>query len=171
MRSSQAFLVLLICALAIPSPGARAQGVPRDAATARGDWATVNGCLQESLDAPRACIGTVAVLCQTRQRGGNRNDVELACNARESAVWRERLDAAVARLRDRLDPDARSRFLAIQHDWETYVGQRCAVMAEVNLSPSSALSASRCDLREFAHRAIDVDSLARSDHPERALTR
>jgi uncharacterized protein YecT (DUF1311 family) len=148
-----------------------AQGVPRDATTARGDWATLAGCLQESGDAPRACIGTVAVLCQTRQRGGNRNDVELACNARESAVWRERLDAAVATLRDRLEPEARTRFLAIQRDWETYVARKCAVMAEVNPSPSSALSASRCELREFAHRATDVDSLARSPSPGKALTR
>lgn len=171
MRSPQASAALLFSALALPAPCATAQGLPRDAATARGDWATVAGCLQESGDAPRACIGTVAVLCQTRQRGGNRNDVELACNARESAVWRERLDAAVTALRDRLQPEPRARFLGIQRDWETYVAQRCAVMAELTLSPSSALNASRCELREISHRAIDVDSLARSPNPDRALTR
>lgn len=171
MRASHATAVLILCTMAAPPHHASAQGVPRDAAAARGDWSTIAACLQESGDTPRVCIGAVAVLCMARQRGGNRNDVELGCNARESAVWRQRLDAAVTVLNDRLPADARARFLGIQRDWETYAAQRCAVLGELNPSPDTALGASRCDLGEIARRALDVDSLARSANPGKALAR
>lgn len=171
MRSPPVPAAVLLGALAFPPAPAMAQGMPRDAAAARADWSTIAACVQESGDSPRVCVGAVAVLCLARQRGGNRSDVELACNAREAAVWRERLDAAAAVLMDRLQGDARARFLGIQRDWEAYAAQRCAVMAEVRPSPSAALAASRCDLREIARRAIDVDSLSRSANPGRALAR
>ena len=89
------------------------------------DRAAIASCVRESLDRPRACIGTIAVVC-ARQAQGDRREAEIACTRREAAVWRERLDLATINLAQRLEPGPRSRFAAEQRSWESYVGLKCA---------------------------------------------
>ena len=56
------------------------------------DRAAIASCVRESGEMPRACIGTIAVVC-AREPGTAREGGDVACSRREAAVWRERLEA------------------------------------------------------------------------------
>lgn len=171
MRSLRAFTAVL-AGLTLVSGSAHAQGVPLDAGVAQADWAAIASCLQESGRTPRACIGAVAVICATRQAAGDRAQVEAACSRREAAVWRERLDRAVALLLERLDPAGRNRLLGIQRGWEDYVPQRCLSLAgEIDPAGAPIAMQAECELRHVATRAIEIERLAQSPNPGSALTR
>lgn len=136
------------------------------AAVSSSDRSTIASCLQESADAPRACIGTIAVVC-SRQGTGDRRDAEMDCSRREAAVWRERLDAASTALSERLESAPRNRFAAVQRSWEDYFTQKCAFIADVQPSARAPITQAGCELREVATRAIEVERLVRrQSNPE-----
>src|ERR671916_148035 len=112
----------LSCLLLVPAlaSGALAQS-PNQGSVSAEDRAAIASCIRESMDRPRACIGTIAVVC-ARQARGDRREAEIACTRREAAVWRERLDVATMALAQRLEPGQRSRFAAEQRSWESYMG-------------------------------------------------
>lgn len=88
------------------------------------DRSAIASCVRESGDSPRRCIGAIAVVC-SRQGGTAREDAEVGCSRREAAVWRERLELALAGLAQRLDSGGRSRLASLQRIWESYVAQKC----------------------------------------------
>jgi len=146
-------------ALVLAASAVRAQPFD-DAAASEADRIAIAGCLRESTDAPRACIGAVAVVC-ARQAGGDRRDAEIACTRREAAVWRERIEMAARMLAPRLDAGARSRLAAVQRSWETYAGQKCAFVADVQPAARAPTVQAGCELSEVAARAIELERLAR----------
>ena len=76
------FLAASVAVLTGPAP-ARAQ--PLETAVAEADRAALAVCLRESADAPRACIGSIAVVC-ARQARGDRREAEIDCSRREAAA-------------------------------------------------------------------------------------
>ena len=138
------------------------------------DRAAIASCVRESLDRPRACIGTIAVVC-ARQAQGDRREAEIACTRREAAVWRERLDLSTSALAQRLDSGARSRFAAEHRSWESYVGLKCAFVGEIQPPATAAVMQAGCELRSAASRAIEVEGwvrrLARGNQPRPQLHR
>ena len=128
------------------------------------DRATIASCVSESGNAPRACIGSVAVVC-ARQAPGDRRDAEIACTRREAAVWRERLDAAVGVLARRLESGTRSRFAALERTWEGFTAQKCAFVAEVQPPARAPVTQAACELREVAMHAIELERVARGQGP------
>jgi hypothetical protein len=92
MRCRRFLFIAAWAVILAGTPAASAQSTDEVAVT-EADRAAVAGCLRESADTPRACIGAVAVVC-ARQAGGDRREAEIDCSRREAAVWRERLEAA-----------------------------------------------------------------------------
>jgi hypothetical protein len=124
------------------------------------DRNAISSCVRESTDRPRACIGTIAVVC-ARQAQGDRREAEIACSRREAAVWRERLDVATMALAQRLDSGPRSRFAAEQRGWESYVGLKCAFVGEIQPPATAPVMQAGCELRSAAGRAIEVEGWLR----------
>jgi uncharacterized protein YecT (DUF1311 family) len=153
-------LLILLAASAVLAGRAVGAEPLDDVAASEADRAAISGCLRESADAPRACVGAVAVVC-ARQTGGDRRDAEIACSRREAAVWRERLDMAARVLAPRLEAGARSRLAAVQRSWETYAAQKCAFVADVQPAPRAPTMQAGCELSEVAARAIELERLVR----------
>jgi uncharacterized protein YecT (DUF1311 family) len=142
----------------LATTGGWAQTPPQ---VAPADRTAVASCIAESGGAPRACVGSIAVPC-ARQGGGDRRDAEIACSRREAAVWRERLDAAMTALAQRLASGPRSRFAAVQRSWEGFASQKCAFLGEVEQPARAPAMQAGCELTEVAARAIEVERMARS---------
>ncbi len=154
------FVLLLIvgAALAQGAVPARAQE-PGPNAVSEADRTAITACLRESSESPRACIGTIAVVC-VRQAGGDRREAEIACSRREARVWRERLDMAGRVLMQRLDSAAGSRLAAVQRSWEAYTAQKCAYHGEIQPAAQAAATQAACELREAAVRSLEMGRLA-----------
>jgi hypothetical protein len=159
--------------VALTSFGALAQSPNRGSVTAE-DRAAISACVRDSMDRPRACIGTIAVIC-ARQASGDRREAEIACTRREAAVWRERLDISTMALAERLGPGSRSRFAAEQRSWESYVGLKCAFVGEIQPPATAPVMQAGCELRSAAGRAITVEGwvrrLTRGNQPRPQLYR
>jgi hypothetical protein len=151
--------VLLAFLLAGPA-AAQAQTPPQGNGVSQADRAAIATCVRESGEMPRACIGTIAVVC-TREPGVVRESADIACSRREAAVWRERLDLALASFAQRLEPGPRSRLAALQRSWEGYSAQKCAFAGEIQPPARAAAMQAGCELREVALRAMEVERLAR----------
>jgi Lysozyme inhibitor LprI len=138
------------------------------------DRTAIASCVRESMDRPRACIGTIAVVCARRAQG-DRREAEIACTRREAAVWRERLDLSTMALAQRLDSGPRSRFAAEQRSWESYIGLKCAFVGEIHPPATAPVMQAGCELRSAASRAIEVEGwirrLARGSQPRPQLHR
>ena len=134
------------------------------------DRTTIAACVRESGEAPRACIGAIAVVC-ARPSGGNRQDLEVTCSRRETAVWRERLDVALGALAQRLDSGPRSRLASVQRSWEAYAAQKCALAGELQTPSRAAAMQAGCELREVALRSFEIERMirqqGRTDAPPR----
>jgi Lysozyme inhibitor LprI len=150
--------LLLMLALAAPASAQAPGGSGVTAANRQ----TIASCVRESGEMPRACIGAIAVVC-TRQPNAPRDGDDVACSRREAAVWRERLDFALAGFAQRLDSGARSRLAALQRSWESYVAQKCAFAGEIQPAARAAPMQAGCELREVALRALEVERLMRRD--------
>src|SRR4051794_37375253 len=100
-----------------PAVSALAQAPERGILPA--DRTTIASCIRDSGEQGRGCIGAVAVVC-ARQGGGSREEAEVNCSRREAAVWRERLEAGLAALAQRLDAGPRGRLAALHRSWEGY---------------------------------------------------
>ena len=156
--------LVLITALALGMAEAHAQA-PEGAITPA-DRNAVASCLRDSTDAPRACIGTIAVVC-FREGGQDRRETEIACSRREARVWRERLDNAARTLAERLDSGTRSRLAALQRGWEGYTSQKCAFAGEIQPPARAPTTQAACELRETALRSLEVERLGQRPGPNR----
>jgi hypothetical protein len=154
----------LLLAIGLAAAPALAQA-PGQGGVAAADRTAIAACVRESGEMPRACIGTIAVVC-ARQPGAPREGAEVDCSRREAAVWRERLDLALAAYAQRLDSGPRSRLSALQRSWEAYSAQKCAFSAEVQPAARAAATQAACELREVALRTIEVErGLRRQERP------
>ena len=161
-RAPPALLALALTGLIAPA-FAQAQA-PGSGVTAA-DRTMIATCVRKSGEMPRACIGTIAVVC-ARQPGAPREGAEVDCSRREAAVWRERLDLALAAYAQRLDSGQRSRLAALQRSWEGYSAQKCAFAAEVQPAARAAATQAACELREVAIRAMEIErGLRRRERP------
>lgn len=146
---------------------------PDPAAVSAQDRSALAGCLRDAADLPRACIGSIAVVCARRAPGGPQGSapgggpgslaeagLEVDCSRREAGAWRERLDLVGAALGTRLESGPRSRLAATQRAWETYAVQKCAFAAEMQRSDRASAMQAACALREVATRAIEMERLA-----------
>jgi Lysozyme inhibitor LprI len=121
------------------------------------DRASMSACLRESLESPSACIGSIAVICARGTSGGDRREIEVTCARRETAVWRERLDAASGTYAQRLEAGARTRFVALQRTWESYTAQKCAFFGDTQPPARAATMQAGCGLRELATRTNEIE--------------
>jgi uncharacterized protein YukE len=136
-----------------------------ESGVAAADRAAIAACVRESGEMPRACIGTIAVVC-ARRPGAPREGAEVDCSRREAAVWRERLDLALAAYAQRLDSGSRSRLAALQRSWEGYAAQKCAFAAEVQAAARAAATQAACELREVAVRTMEIErAMRRQERP------
>jgi hypothetical protein len=155
MSLRAAFLAFAL--LAFP---AAAQTTPPGGGVTPADRAAIASCVRESGEMPRACIGTIAVVC-AREPGTAREGGDVACSRREAAVWRERLDLTLSAFAQRLEAGPRSRLVALQRTWESYAAQKCAFAAEIQPPARAASMQAGCELRETALRAIEIERMTR----------
>lgn len=148
---------MLALGLLLAADAAWAQGASPVSAA---DRASIASCVAESGSTPRACIGSVAVVC-ARQAPGDRRDAEIACTRREAAVWRERLDVIAGALARRLESGPRSRLAAVERAWEGFTAQKCAFFAEVQPPAHAPVTQAGCELREVATHALELERTAR----------
>jgi Lysozyme inhibitor LprI len=149
----------LLTALLLCGPAA-AQTQPPGSGVSAADRNAIASCVRESGEMPRACIGTIAVVC-ARQPGRPQEGTEVACYRREAAVWRERLDLALAAFAQRLEPGPRTRLAALQRSWESYSAQKCAFAAEIQPPARAASMQAGCELREVALRSMEIERMMR----------
>jgi len=143
MSNRSALLMLLALAAAAP---AAAQAPGENAVTAA-DRAAISSCVRESGEMPRACIGTIAVVC-ARQPGAARDGAEVACS-RHTA------------LAQRLESGSRSRLASLHRAWEAYAAQKCAFAAEIEAAARAAATQAACELREVALRTMEIERMLR----------
>jgi len=139
--------------------GALAQN-PGQRPVSESDRNAIVACLRDSADAPRSCIGAIAVDC-LRQGEGDRREAEIACSRREASVWRERLEAGARALVQGLDSGGRSRLVAVQRSWEAYAAQKCSFAGAVQPPARASVTQAACELREVAERSIELERMAR----------
>ena len=144
---------------------------PGDGGVSEADRTAIANCVRESSETPRACIGTIAVVCM-RSGGEDRREADIACSRREARVWRERLEVATRALAQGLDSGARSRLAGVQRSWDSYVSQKCAFAGEIQPPARAPGTQAACELREAALRSIELERLGsrrganRSGRPE-----
>jgi hypothetical protein len=126
------------------------------------DRALLSACLRDAQQGPQACIGSIAVPCVRAEPPASRSEAEAVCARRETALWRERMDAAAGVYAQRLDSGQRSRFGALQRGWEGYVAQKCAFLAEIQPVQRVAAMQAACDLREVATRSLEIEKSLRA---------
>lgn len=151
MKKRSIALLLLTCTF-LPLPA-----LSQNADVTGTDRAAMSACLRESLESPGACIGSIAVICARTTTGGDRREIEVTCARRETAVWRERLDAASGAYAQRLEAGARTRFVALQRTWESYTAQKCAFFGDTQPPARAATMQAGCGLRELATRTNEIE--------------
>ena len=144
--------LLLLATICLPLPA-----TAQNADVTGTDRASMSACLRESLGSPAACIGSIAVICARGTAEGDRREIEVACARRETAVWRERLDAASGAYAQRLEAGARTRFMALQRAWESYTAQKCAFFGDTQPPVRAATMQAGCGLREVAIRTNEIE--------------
>lgn len=155
MKNHVVWLITAAC-LAAPLPASA-----QNADVTGTDRASLSACLRESADSPAACIGSIAVICARAAGTGDKREIEVACARRETAVWRERLDAASSAYAQRLEPGVRTRFLALQRTWESYTVQKCAFFGDSQPPARAASMQAGCGLREIAVRTNEIERESR----------
>ena len=131
------------------------------------DQEAIANCLAESTDSPYACIGSIAVVC-ARLTSGTPGDSAITCAEREEAIWRSRLETAIAELTRSLPPTQLHRFASLQQAWQTYYAQKCSFLADEIGTDRAQRMRQGCELREVALRAIDVDRYLRWQKKQRS---
>jgi uncharacterized protein YecT (DUF1311 family) len=148
---SAAFVALLLAASAAHAERAKS-GTDRPDAR---DSAVIQDCIKSAAE-PRQmerCIGIVADPCADRDDTKSTAD-QVACAAREHAVWDDILNETFRRLRDKLDAKQKVKLRDMQRAWVESRDRTCAFYWDhfqgTIASPMSAF----CNNRETARRAL-----------------
>jgi uncharacterized protein YecT (DUF1311 family) len=142
--------VLPVCiALALAVTPSRAE--KPDAA----DSAKVQSCVKsaaETRDRER-CIGVVADPCAERDDAQSTAD-QVACAARELAVWDDILNETYRRLRDKLDTKQKAKLRDMQRAWVQSRTRTCDFYWDFFQGTMASPMSAFCENRETARRAL-----------------
>ena len=137
-----AFAVLLLAATA-----SRCETAKPDAA----DSAAVQSCIKSAADGSQCerCIGICA-----DQPGAELTAGQVACAARENAVWDDILNETYRRLRDKLDAEQKIKLRAMQRAWIDSRARSCAFYWDFFRGTMAVPMNAFCTNRETARRAL-----------------
>jgi uncharacterized protein YecT (DUF1311 family) len=143
--------VLTACvALALAATPSRAE--KPDAA----DSAKVQSCVKSAGAATRdreRCIGVVADPCAERDDAQSTAD-QVACAARELAVWDDILNETYRRLRDKLDAKQKAKLRDMQRAWVQSRTRTCDFYWDFFQGTMASPMSAFCENRETARRAL-----------------
>ena len=143
--------VLPVCvALALAATPSRAE--KPDAA----DSAKVQSCVQSAGAGMRErerCIGVVADPCAEKDEAQSTAD-QVACAARELAVWDDILNETYRRLRDKLDTKQKIKLRDMQRAWVQSRTRSCDFYWDFFQGTMASPMTAFCENRETARRAL-----------------
>jgi uncharacterized protein YecT (DUF1311 family) len=152
MRVVAAKAGLVACAaLMLTATGSRSDTDKPDAA----DSATVQSCIKSASDRPQRerCIGIIADPC-AEQPDAESTAGQMACAAREFAVWDDILNETYRRLRVKLDAEQKVKLRAMQRAWIDSRERSCAFYWDFFRGTMASPMSVFCNNRETARRAL-----------------
>ena len=99
------------------------------------------------------CIGIVADPCTESDDAKSTAD-QVACAAREHAVWDDILNETFRRLRDKLDAKQKIKLRDMQRAWIESRDRTCAFYWDYHQGTIAAPMSALCNNRETARRAL-----------------
>ena len=152
MRVGVAKAGLVACAaLMLTATGSRSDTDKSDAA----DSATVQSCIKSASNRSQRerCIGIIADPC-AEQPDAESTAGQMACAAREFAVWDDILNETYRRLRDKLDAAQKIKLRAMQRAWIDSRERSCAFYWDFFRGTMASPMNAFCNNRETARRAL-----------------
>ena len=120
------------------------------------DSAKVQSCVKSAGAAIRdreRCIGVVADPCAERDDAQSTAD-QVACAARELAVWDDILNETFRRLRDKLDAEQKVKLRLMQRAWIESRKRTCDFYWDFFQGTTASPMTAFCENRETARRAL-----------------
>ena len=133
-----------------------AAGPSRAEKPASADSAKVQSCIKSESGGPRAqesCIGLVADPCADNPDAQSTAG-QVACAAREQAVWDDILNETYRRLRDALDVKQRIKLREMQRAWIEVRKRSCDFYWDFFQGTMASPMSAFCYNRETARRAL-----------------
>jgi uncharacterized protein YecT (DUF1311 family) len=152
MRVVAAKAGLVACAaLMLTATGSRGESAKPDAA----DSAAVQSCIKSASGGPQRerCIGIIADPC-VEQPDAESTAGQVACAAREFAVWDDILNETYRRLRDALDVRQKIKLRGMQRAWIESRERSCAFYWDFFRGTMASPMSAFCHNRETARRAL-----------------
>ena len=146
-----AFVALLLTATTAQAERAKSGTDKPDAR----DSAAIQDCIKSAAE-PRQmerCIGIVADPCADRDDAKSTAD-QVACGAREHAVWDDILNETFRRLRDKLDAKQKIKLRDMQRAWVDSRDRTCAFYWDYFQGTIASPMSAFCNNRETAGRAL-----------------
>jgi len=120
------------------------------------DSAKIQSCIKSATGGPREqerCIGIIADPCLESENAKSTAD-QVACAAREHAVWDDILNETFRRLRDKLDAKQKIKLRDMQRAWIDSRDRTCAFYWDYFQGTIAATMNAFCQNRETGHRAL-----------------
>jgi uncharacterized protein YecT (DUF1311 family) len=152
MRAVAGKAALVACAaLSLAATASHCETAKPDAA----DFATVQSCIKSASAASQRerCIGIIADPC-AEQPGAESTAGQVACAAREFAVWDDILNETYRRLRDTLDAGQKIKLRVMQRAWIESRERSCAFYWDFFRGTMASPMSAFCNNRETARRAL-----------------
>jgi uncharacterized protein YecT (DUF1311 family) len=142
-------VVTLICAaLVLAATPSRAEKPDAD------DSVKVQSCIKSAQGRERErCIGVVADPCADNDKAQSTAD-QVACAAREFAVWDDILNETFRRLRDKLDAKQKIKLRLMQRAWIDSRKRTCDFYWDFFQGTMASPMSAFCENRETARRAL-----------------
>src|SRR3954471_24186049 len=143
--------VLACGVLMLAATASRCETAKPDAA----DSAAVQSCVKSAAGGSQRerCIGIIADPCADRPDAQSTAD-QVACAAREFAVWDDILNETYRRLRDKLDAEQKIKLRAMQRAWIDSRERSCAFYWDSFRGTMASPMNAFCNKRETARRAL-----------------
>jgi uncharacterized protein YecT (DUF1311 family) len=143
--------VLACAVLMLAATASRCETAKPDAA----DSAAVQSCIKSAADGSQRerCIGIIADPCADRPDAQSTAD-QVACAAREFAVWDDILNETYRRLRAALDARQKVKLRGMQRAWIESRERSCAFYWDFFRGTMASPMNAFCRNRETARRAI-----------------
>ena len=143
--------VLACAVLMLAATASRCETAKPDAA----DSAAVQSCIKSAANGSQLerCIGIIADPCAD-QPGAESTAGQVACAARENAVWDDILNETYRRLRDALDAQQKNKLRIMQRAWIDSRTRSCAFYWDFFRGTMASPMNAFCNNRETARRAL-----------------
>ena len=143
--------VLACAVLMLAATASRCETAKADAA----DSAAAQSCIKSAGGGSQRerCIGIIADPCAD-QPGAESTAGQVACAAREFAVWDDILNETYRRLRDKLDAAQNIKLRVMQRAWIDSRDRTCAFYWDFFRGTMAAPMNAFCNNRETARRAL-----------------